>query len=278
MGWPGRAQRFIAWIVVGRRKAQAACDAHISDEAMAKARFGVNTEAEGLYRRALAIREKALGQDHPDVAWTLNKLAFLSSKSGNSENALAYSRRVTASVIAHAATETAGAQRQEAAGGLVEQRTNYFLHHIAYLDAAVQEGAASWPAATPEAFEVAQWANQSSAGAAVQEMGLRFAAGTDALAALVREHQDLSAFWRERDKALIAAVSKPNAQQNPTSIAALRRELAETESKLAANTARLEREFPQYATLASPKPLKAEEVQQLLGGVDTDRSARALTV
>src|SRR5260370_40315379 len=97
-------------------------------------------------------------------------------------------------------------------------------------------------------------------------MGLRFAAGTDALAALVRERQDLSALWRDRDKALLAALAKPQGQQNPTAIDALRRELADTESKLAANTARLEREFPDYAALASPKPLKAEEVQQLLGG------------
>src|SRR5260370_40226817 len=96
-------------------------------------------------------------------------------------------------------------------------------------------------------------------------MGLRFAAGTDALAALVRERQDLSAFWRDHDKALLAALSKPQGQQNPTAIGALRRELAETESKLAANTARLGREFPEYAALASPKPLKAEEVEQLLG-------------
>ena len=112
---------------------------------------------------------------------------------------------------------------------------------------------------------MAQWAKQSAAAAAVQQMGLRFAAGTDALAALVRERQDLSAFWRERDKALVAALSQPQGQQNATAIDALRREIAATESKLAANTARLEREFPDYAALASPKPLKAEEVQQLLG-------------
>ncbi len=81
----------------------------------------------------------------------------------------------------------------------------------------------------------------------------------------MRERQDLSAFWRDRDKALIAALSQPQGQQNATAIDALRRELAATESKLIANTARLEREFPDYAALESPKPLTAEEVQQLLG-------------
>jgi CHAT domain-containing protein len=222
-------------------------------------------DAEAFYKRAVAIDEKTLGKDHPWVADTLDNLAMLSSSSGNRENALAYSRKATASVIAHAATEAAGAQHRQGAGGLVEQRTKYFLHHIAYLDEVVQRGIEPLRAATPEAFEVAQWATHSSAGAALQEMGLRFAVGTDALAALVRERQDLSAFWRERDKALLAALSTAQGQQNPTAIGTLRAELAETESKLAANTARLEREFPQYAALASPKPLKAEEVQQSLG-------------
>ena len=74
-------------------------------------------------------------------------------------------------------------------------------------------------------------------------MGLRFAAGTDALAVLVRERQDLSVLWRDRDKALIEALSKPHGQQNPNTIDALHRALAATEGKLAANTARLEREL-----------------------------------
>src|ERR1700719_1285427 len=36
---------------------------------------GKYAEAEGLYKRALAIREQALGANHPDVAQTLNNLA-----------------------------------------------------------------------------------------------------------------------------------------------------------------------------------------------------------
>ena len=43
---------------------------------------GRYAEAEPLYKRALAIREKALGPDHPDVALSLNNLAFLYDKQG----------------------------------------------------------------------------------------------------------------------------------------------------------------------------------------------------
>ena len=38
---------------------------------------GKYSEAEGLYKRALVIREKALGASHPDVAQTLNNLAIV---------------------------------------------------------------------------------------------------------------------------------------------------------------------------------------------------------
>ena len=38
---------------------------------------GKYSEAEGLYKRALAILEKALGANHPDVARTLNDLALV---------------------------------------------------------------------------------------------------------------------------------------------------------------------------------------------------------
>ncbi len=38
---------------------------------------GRYAEAEPLYKRSLAIREKALGPDHPDVATALNNLAEL---------------------------------------------------------------------------------------------------------------------------------------------------------------------------------------------------------
>ena len=69
----------------------------------------------------------------------------------------------------------------------------------------------------------------------------------------------------DRDKALIAALSKPEGQQNRVVIEALRKQIGDIEGRLAVNTARLEKDFPGYAALANPKPLKAEEVQKLLG-------------
>jgi CHAT domain-containing protein/Tfp pilus assembly protein PilF len=225
---------------------------------------GKHAEAEGFLKRALAIREKALGASHPDVADVLYRLARAAGNSGNLEGALAYSRKATAAIIAHAAAETTGAQGKEDAGGLVEQHAEYFRYHVAVLDGVVQKDSKPLPALAREGFEIAQWANQSAAAAAVQQMSLRFASGSDALGKLVRERQDLSALWRDRDKALIEALAKPEGQRNATVIESIRTQIADTDRRLAALAARLTAEFPDYAALASPVPLKVEEIQKLL--------------
>ncbi len=148
--------------------------------------------------------------------------------------------------------------------GLIEQSAYFFLHHVANLAAAGRAGLEPMPGLGHEGFEIAQWAEQSSAGAAVQQMALRFASGNDALAALVRDNQDLASAWRGQDKALIAALSSPRRKQDRAARDGLRKEISATEAKLAANEARLDKEFPDYAALAKPKPLAVEETQRLL--------------
>src|SRR5262249_19858975 len=155
-------------------------------------------------------------------------------------------------VLAHAASEAPGAHGGQTVG-LVEQRANYFLDHIVVLSITAQmadpdrkfhsgqmakpdrkfhpsparwqpdptrfqKGIESPAALGREALDIAQWAVHSSTGAAVQEMALRFASGGGALAAAVREQQDLSTTWRNMGKALFAAWSKPESQQNQTDI------------------------------------------------------------
>jgi tetratricopeptide (TPR) repeat protein len=226
---------------------------------------GKYAEAVELYQRARAIQEKALGLNHPDVALSLNELAKVYRSAGKPNLALTFSRRATAAVIAHAATGDTGRQHADNAHGLIEQRAAYFVLHVANLSAAARGGI--YPALDMgrEGFQIAQWAVQSSASAAVQQMALRFAPGNNALAALVRDNQDLAAAWRGRDKALVAALGKPEGQQDRAATERLRAEMAEAEGKLAANSARLDKEFPDYAALANPRPLSVEKMQKLLG-------------
>jgi tetratricopeptide (TPR) repeat protein len=221
-------------------------------------------EGEGLLKRALVIRETALGANHPDVAWTLTNLAILYEARGESESALAYSRRATAAVLAHRTAETTGSPQTGAVGGLVERLNRYFQRHVVNLAVAARKGIEPAASLAHEAIEVAQWASQSSAAAALQQMSTRFASGPGALPSLVRESQDLADAWRGQDKALLDALSNQEAQHERARIDVLRRQMAETERRLNAVVARIDKEFPEYAALAHPNPLTAEEVQKLL--------------
>ena len=116
-----------------------------------------------------------------------------------------------------------------------------------------------------EAFEIAQYAVQSTAALAIQQTGTRIAAGSDRLGALVRESQDLATAWREKDKLLLAAISQSSGQQDAGATDALRKDLSEIDKRRADNAARLAREFPDFAALTNPKPVAVADAQNLLG-------------
>ena len=111
---------------------------------------------------------------------------------------------------------------------------------------------------------MSQFASTSTAAQAVTGMAARFAAGTDALAAVVRERQDLAQRWQRLDAAIVKAVSEPPGRRDATAEAALRQELAAATTKLDALDARIKREFPRFAQLINPEPLKLGDAQGLL--------------
>ena len=237
----------------------------LDDLALVYQSQGKYSDAEELFKRALAIYESSLGESHPYVASALEDLAILYSVAGKNDDSLTYSRRAASAVIAFSANETMGAGQRNDTGGLVEQRADYFRRYVANLAIAARRNAEPQAALAGEALDAAQWASHSSAGAALAQMSARFASGNGALTNLIRERQDLSAAWRDNDKLLVDALGKPEGQRNRAQIDALRKQIADIERRSIAVAARLEKEFPDYAALSSPKPLKAEEVQRLLG-------------
>lgn len=113
-------------------------------------------------------------------------------------------------------------------------------------------------AAREEAFEAAQWASLSSAGKALQQLGLRDAAGSPELSALVRERQDLVAQSASREAALASPATDANAAVR------LRGEIDSLQSEIAAIDARLAAAFPRYSDLANPAPAAIAQVQEHL--------------
>ena len=115
-----------------------------------------------------------------------------------------------------------------------------------------------------EAFQGAQRAMASSAGAALSQLGARFAAGDDDLSRAVRARQDLSqsAARLERDVALARATPADGQAQR---IARLRAEDEALQTRIAAQDDALRLRFPAYAELSRPQPLSTAAVQSLLG-------------
>ncbi len=211
-------------------------------------------EAEPLYRRALAIDEKSFGPDHPDMARDLNNLAALRAALGDWAEAARLHRRAKPIMTA---SGLAASQGRANFGKAVLASSAGALRAAAR---AVYRASPIDPAALAEGFELAQWATQSAAAEALAQMSARFAKGAGALAALVRERQDLEALRKGEDKRLLAAIGAGNAELT----AQLRASLAALDGDLAALDARLAREFPEYAALSAPKPLSLAETQALL--------------
>jgi Tetratricopeptide repeat len=117
----------------------------------------------------LAIRERAVGPDHPDTATSTNNLAFFYQASGRPADALPLVQRLIANGRAQlgaAPPVLADAQRQQL-----------------------------MPAekALDDALNAIQRGIRSQAASAVNKLAVRLAAGSDRLAELVRRDQDFQA-------------------------------------------------------------------------------------
>jgi tetratricopeptide (TPR) repeat protein len=197
------------------------------------------TEAEPIYQRALSVRERTVGPDHPDTVASLNNLASLYQAEGRISDALPLVERMTAG---------GRAQLRVALPTLLDAQKKQLIPPDKAFDLAL---------------DVIQHGAKSSAASAVNKLAVRVAAGSDRLAELVRRDQDLASEADRLDKAIIAALSR---QGSPREAAAGRERLAAIAIERATLQKTFAAEFPDYAALSNPLPLKAKEIQELLSG------------
>jgi CHAT domain-containing protein len=229
---------------------------------------GRYAEAEPLYKRTVSLFDKALGPDHPLVGTSLNNLAELYFVQRDWARAADFWRRSTGVVVrraergstdlGHAVT---GKRKDEA-----ERESHRFWALVKVAHRLVSDGRAEDPGLAGEMFQIAQWAVASEAAASLAQMAARQAKGDSALARLVRERQDLVGEWQGRDKTLTAARSQPPDKRNPGAETVLSARLAAIDTRIGEIDAALKDKFPEYATLASPKPMTITDVQAMLGG------------
>ena len=207
--------------------------------------------------------ERDLGPDSTGTAFFLIRQAGYIRAQGRYAEALNSARR--ASAIQRGRATQSGVGRSGGAVSEQKKVRGIFLVHVGLVLAVADREPDQRSALTAEGFEAAQLARATSTAAAVAGMGARFASGNDALANLVRERQDMAVRWQRTDKKLIDAVGKPPAKRQPKVERQLRSTLATLDNKLKDLKTRLNREFPKYEELASPKPLSLRETQKLLG-------------
>jgi tetratricopeptide (TPR) repeat protein len=201
---------------------------------------GRYADAEPLYKRSLAIWEKSLGPSHPSVALSLNDLAGMYDDQGRVAEALPLVRTT-------------------AAVGFDRKGT-----HLTVLTDAVTATLIPEMDAFSESYEVVQRAVSSAASKAINQLSVRFAAGTTELAQLIRRDQDLSVENDALNKILTDAVSKEPSGRNPGKEQIIRDRLRSIATERAEIDRSLNEVFPEFAALARPAPTPAKDAQTLL--------------
>jgi CHAT domain-containing protein len=172
--------------------------------------------------------------------------------------------RAALRIVAIRASRVTG---QRSAGVLVERRSwrGVFVRNVELSESLALRDATARPTLTDTAFETAQLAEASSTEAAVAGMAARFASGTDALAAAVRDRQDTQGEWQRLDLEQAKATALPPDQRDARADSERHVQIAALERRLDAFDAQLARDFPQYAEIANPQPVPLAAAQKLLG-------------
>ena len=223
---------------------------------------GRHGEAEPLFQKALDILRAVIGENHRDTARSYNNVA---------NNISAQGRYVEAETVSAKAVESARAARLRASGqGPSSQSQTNFEKPVSQTDVYFNYLAISSKFATKvpgeqarlqsNAFRVAQDIIGSASAQAMGDAAVRASATTDALAAVAREEQDLAALAGQIDKRLLAALGRSDTVQ----AGQLRTDYEATLAKLALVEARIDKDFPTYRELISPKPLDLADAQKAL--------------
>ncbi len=209
--------------------------------------------------KARDARQALLGADHPDVIAALYGMALAERAQNRPGPALEQVRQAAKALEARGARLRSD-QRQQGTVSTKDPATEVVLLHLALLGATPNPRDA---AIVGEGFRSAQGLRGAKTSSAVSRMAARFAAGTNALAATIRQRQDLIERFRTVDALLVRELSKPGDQRKDD--AKLRAESEQLGQEIDRIDRELATRFPEYAELADPRPLSVADTQALLG-------------
>lgn len=225
-------------------------------------------DAEPLLKQSIAIREEALGPDHPSTADSFHNIAGLYSSSKDWQQALAFYRKSIDIRIGRRARglRSARAEAQRLGSAEVSQYRDRFADYVRVAHRVAAETPELALELHAKAYEAAQWALITDAAGALAQMSARFSSGDDALARLVREHQDLANEWRAKDGRLVARLSEPSEKRVASEEQVLRSRLDDITARIAEIDKNFAESFPGYTALANPEAMSIADTQALLRG------------
>ena len=234
------------------------------------ARRGRHDEAKVALQLSRQILEKSKGADHPALGPPLTNLAVVHLDQQNWSEAEGLFREAAEIAIRRARRGDDTKSLDEAR----QSRTEIARASASFaaLIKTVRRLAAIDPARAAklgrEMFQTAQWARSSEAASAVAKMAAR-TAKEPALAALIRERQDLVQEWHARDRLLVTALAKPQPTRVPAVEEQHRARMSAIDARLAEIDKMIADDHQQFAAVESLEPLSVTEVQDLIGPDET---------
>ncbi len=250
--------------------------ASIADDAQLVARFASGdldwahallkknraADAKTMLEPMLAASAKTFGDQHAATAQIRGFYAVSLNKSGARPQAMAEFAKAVPVIIEQARNDSA------ADSGSVRQARRLTLILENYIDLLAQMKNAGLP--TPgidpvaESFRLADIARGSEVQRAMAASAARTTISDPALADLARREQDAQRRINALSDILQTLLAAPPAQQLPSVIAQMRKDVEGLTKERIDLKAQIEKRFPDYAELIDPKPVSIAQVQSAL--------------
>jgi CHAT domain-containing protein/tetratricopeptide (TPR) repeat protein len=222
-------------------------------------------EAQSFYDRSLAIFKKTLGENHTLLSRNLNNQADLKYQQQKWAEAAKLWEESVDLLIQRKLRGMAGAGAVETEKARFElNKENVRFRRLMKVSYRAAASPVQMSETAAKMFKIAQWARNSQTAHSIALMAARQVKGDGPLAKLIRERQDLVSEWQALDKNLLAAASREENKRSPKAEEEARERMTAIDARLKEIDASVEEDYPEYASLASPEPLSAEDVQGLL--------------
>lgn len=226
---------------------------------------GGDKAAEPYYRQSLAILLHSVGESHIDTAHAYDSLASNLTRQGEAAEAEQAAAKAVA-ILRRLNQQAAAGDNAVRLSALDRRQVDPDRGiYTTYMNAAFAlmsdtPSAAQQSEIQNRAFLAAQDAISSASGRAVLQTAGRAAAKTPQMAEAVRQEQDLAARANILDRNLLRALS----DREPVEATRLRGELGTVQTQLSDVSALIDRKYPAYRELVSPRPISLAETQKAL--------------